>query len=85
MLVLLKNHRLSVTSFWWNLSTVTGAEKFVDISGAVHLVRLSGQAAITEGQSVNAVMTTLGVVESVRTTDAEYHSSHPMFNQIDVA
>ena len=29
--------------------TVTGAEIF-DISGAVHLARLSGQAAITEGQ-----------------------------------
>jgi hypothetical protein len=65
--------------------TVTGAERFIDRSGGVHLVRLSGQAAITEGQPVNAVMTTLGVVESVRTPDAEYHSSHPMFNQIDAA
>ena len=60
--------------------SVTGAEAFIDRSGAVHLARFSGNAALTEGQLVEATVTTLGVIESIQTGDTELHSSNPMFN-----
>ncbi len=60
--------------------SVTGAEAFMDRSGAVHLARFSGEAVLTEGQLVDATVTTLGVIESVQADGVELHSSNPMFN-----
>lgn len=60
--------------------SATGAEAFLDRSGAVHLARFSGETALKEGELVDATVTTLGVIESILAGDVQLHSSNPMFN-----